>query len=367
MAEWTIFIDLLGKYGVWAVLLIPIGIIVYLLRVILDEDRSAAWRARIYKAIYRIAGTSEAEKKYIENDIASRINLARRSMPFGTEYLPKGIRIKWFETGQGETADIDENEIVVRLSPAESQEKNIVLITSALVKRTSLAGIRHIVTEPLEISLDLNLIKNLLKEVGDRRVLDWFFRNEYQPATDKSDEVGKWNEKVVEIDERGLFTRMLLVELDNYAKQIIGKASSPKMFDELAGFIDFLFKIATKSVGQETPLDFISRNIKLGVILVGETSKILRDGIYPYLDAFTYTMKRQLTSIYVIVFDKELLGSVDPQSYQRFVKETEMLSKEIEKQFKIEKDFALNYTCTDLSGKKRKAKIYHYIPRYIPQ
>lgn len=365
IAEWAILIDLLGKYGVWAVFLIPVAIIVYLLRVILDEDRSAAWRARIYKAVYRISGTSGAEKKYIENDITSRINLARRNMPFGTDYLPKGIKIKWFETGRGETADIDENEIVVRLSPAESQEKNIVLITNALVKRTSLAGIRHIVTEPLELSLDLNLVRNLLKEVGDRRVLDWFFRNEYQPAIDKSGEVKKWNEKVVEIDERGLFTRMLLVELDNYAKQIIGKAPSPEMFGELASLVDFLFKIATKGVGQNTPLDCISRNIKLGVILVGETSKIVHDGVYPYLKAFTYIMRRQLTSIYVIVFDKELLGATDPQSYQQFVEQTKMLSKEIEQRFQIEKDFALNYTCTDSSGNKRKAKISHYIPRYI--
>ena len=34
--------------------------------------------------------------------------------------------------------------------------------------------------------MDLNLIRNLLKEVGDRRVLDWFLRNEYQPNVDLS-------------------------------------------------------------------------------------------------------------------------------------------------------------------------------------
>ena len=117
-------IKLVTKYGVWGFLLIFGGIIVYLLRVILDEDRSDAWRARIYKAIYKISGKSEAEKKYIENDISSRINLARRNMPFGKEYLPKAIKVEWFESAEGETAQIKEDEIVVRLDPAESQEKN---------------------------------------------------------------------------------------------------------------------------------------------------------------------------------------------------------------------------------------------------
>ena len=134
-------IELISKYGPWGIF---IGTIYYLLKVILDEDRSAAWRARIYKAVYKISGKSEAEKKYIENDINSRINLARRNIPFGKEYLPKAIKVEWFESAEGETARIKEDEIVVRLDPAESQEKNIVLLANALVKQTSLTGIRHI-------------------------------------------------------------------------------------------------------------------------------------------------------------------------------------------------------------------------------
>ncbi len=199
-------IELISKYGAWGVLLIFIVIIYYLLRIILDEDRSAAWRARIYKAVYKISGKSEAEKKYIENDISSRINLSRRSMPFGKEYLPKAIKVEWFGDVEGEIAQIKENEIIVRLDPAESQEKNIVLLADALAKQTSLIGIRYILKKPLELSMDLNLIKNLLIEIEDRRVLDWFFRNEYRPNINKSEEIKEWNGKIVEIDEKGLFT-----------------------------------------------------------------------------------------------------------------------------------------------------------------
>jgi hypothetical protein len=194
-------IELVSKYGLRGILIICIGIIGYLLKVLLDEDRSAAWRARIYKAVYKISGKSEAEKKYIENDISSRINLACRKMPFGKENLPKAIKIEWFADIEGKTAHIKENEIVVRLDPAKSEEKNIVLVADTLVKQTSLVGIRHILNGPLEVSMDLNLIKNLLTEIGDRRVLDWFFRKEYQPNIDKMDEIKEWNSKIVEIDE----------------------------------------------------------------------------------------------------------------------------------------------------------------------
>ncbi len=364
ISDLATFIELVTKHWPWGVFLIFIGVIYYLLRVILDEDRSAAWRARIYKVVYKASGKSKAEKKYIENDIGSRINIARRNMPFGKEFLPKAIKIEWFEGREGETTYIKENEIVIRLDPAESQEKNVVLLTDALVKQTSLIGIRHILNKPLEFSMDLNLVKNLLKEIGNRRILDWFFRNEYQPNIDKTDEIKEWNGKVVEIDEKGLFTRLLLVELNDYSKRIMGKPSSSELFDEIAGLVNFLYKIATKTYGQDVPLDYVKRNVKTGVILVGETSKILHDGIKPYLKAFIYNMNQELTSIYLIQFDKELLGATNPQDYEDFVELTKGLDKKIEESSRVQKDFQLKYACTDTSGNKRKAKITRYIPEY---
>lgn len=365
ISDLVLLIEVVTKYRWWGILLLFILIIIYLLRVILDEDRSAAWRARIYKGIYKISGKSNAEKKYIENDINSRINLARRNMPFGKEHLPKAIKIEWFKSEKAETGRIKENEIVIRLDPAESQEKNIVVLANALVKQTALIGIRHILKEPLELSMDLNLIKNLFKEIGNRRLLDWFFRNEYLPAMDKSDEIREWNGKIVEIDERGLFTRLLLVELDNYSKKVMGKSARPEMFNEIAGLVGFLFKIAIKEYGQDVPLDYISQDIKIGMILVGETSKILYDGIYPYLKAFAYKMHQQLSSIYVIQFDKEFLGATDPETYEGFIEMTKKLDKKIEESFRIQKDFEIKYTCADSFGNKRKARISHYIPEYI--
>ena len=98
-------------------------------------------------------------------------------MPFGKEYLPKAIKVEWVKSDEeGRTAQIKENELLVRLDPAESQERNIVLLANALVKQTSLVGIRYILEEPLEISIDLNLVKNLLSEIGDKRILDWYLR-----------------------------------------------------------------------------------------------------------------------------------------------------------------------------------------------
>lgn len=360
----TAMIELIAKYSTEGIILALILLVIYLFRIILDEDRSAAWRARVYKEVYKLSGKSKAEKKYIENDINSRINLARRKMPFGREHLPKSIKVEWFEGGDGQTSSIKENEIVIRLDPMETQEKNIILLTEALVKQTSLVGIRYVLDESLEFSMDLNLVKNLLTEIGDRQILDWFLRNEYQPSVEQSEELKEWNEKIVEIDERGLFTRLLLVELDDYSKRIMGKTPSPEMFDEIAGLVDFLYKIAIRKHRQEVPLDYISKNIKTAVIPVGVTSKIL-SGIERYLLAFAYKMEMQLSSIYVLVWDKEFLSDSAPEAYQKFVDMTEKLDNKIQRTFQVFKDFGpIKYSYIDSDGNKRKAKITRYIPEY---
>jgi len=362
ISDLAILIELISKYGPWGIVLI---IVVYLLRAISDEDLSAAWRARIYYVKYKISRKGEAEKKYIQNDISSRINLARRDMPFGKETLPKAIKIEWVGDQKEEVSYIKENEIIIRLDPAELQEKNIILLTSALVRRTCLVGIRHILSEPLELSMDLNLVKNLLIEIGDRRILDWFFRNEYQPNIDKSDQLREWNSKIVEIDERGLFTRLLLVELDDYSKRVIGKPANPQMFSEISGLVDFLFKISTKAYGYDAPLNYTSQNIRIGVILVGETSKVILSGVGPYLTAFAYNLQRQLSSIYMIKWDRELLGALDSEAFEEFSKMTERLDETIKKLFRISTDFELKYTCIDSKGNKRKGNITRYIPKYV--
>lgn len=85
----------LGKaYGpIFAVIAISIIVIIFLLRVLLDEDRSSKWRARINKVLYQLSKKREYEKKYISNDINSSINQARKKLNYASEVLPEGVRV----------------------------------------------------------------------------------------------------------------------------------------------------------------------------------------------------------------------------------------------------------------------------------
>jgi len=307
-----------------------------------------------------VSGRRDAEKKYIAEDINGRINLARRRLHQGRTALPRAVNVEWVEGNPEGTYDIAEGEFVVRLDPSAAQEKNIAKLAMAVVGRTTLIGIRHLVEVPLQKAIDLNLVRTVLREVGDRKVLDWFFQEEYIPGTKESD-IDKWNREVVEIDERGLFTRLLLVELDAFAKRIAGMVPRPYMMGEIENLVHFLYTIATKQVGQDVPLRFIRAHMGIGVILVARTSTLLTEGVEPYVKAMNYHVQRQLNSVYVIVFDEELLRDADEEAHRQFVKLTRELDREILQSSLIIKDFSLSYSCVDQQGRKRNAMCTRYL------
>lgn len=349
---------LLWQYGPTAGLL---AAIIFMFRVVMDEDRSSIWRGRIFHGLYKISGRREDEKKYIANDINGRINLARRTLHFGETALPKAIRVEWVEDDKKEgTYDIAEGEFVVRLDPSAGQERNVAQLAMAVVGRTALLGIRPLIELPLQKSFDLNLVRNVLREVGNQKVIDWFYQNEYLPITNQSD-ITAWNREIVEIDERGLFTRILLVELDAFAKRIAGMVPKPFMSGEIEQLVHFLFRIATKQAGQNVPLELDKAFISIGIILVAKTDKILLEGVEPYLKAMNYNVQQKLNAVYVLIFEKEFLKELDEKAHGKFVQSTNALDQQILNSSLVVKDFSHKYTCVDQQGNKRRAVCTRYL------
>jgi len=353
--------SLFYQYGPISVLLaVLIFVFVYMFRVIMDEDKSALWRARVSYALYKISGQREHEKKYISNNINSRINLARRALHFGKSALPQSLGVEWAENQPASVYTLKDVDFIVRLDPSECQERNITKLATAVVCRTALLGTRHLITTPLRESLDLNLVRNLLQGVGDQAVIDWFLKHEYVPAV-QDPAIDTWNREIVEVDERGLFTRILLVELDAFSKRIAGLAPRPFMMGEIEELVHFLYRIATKKVGQKVPLTYVKAYIAVGVILVAKTDTILLEGLEPYVKCMNYHVQNRLDAVYVIVFDKELLQDTDEEAYRQFVQLTNALDQQILNSSLVAKDFSVRYSCLDQAGRRRKAICTRYL------
>ena len=327
---------------------------------LLDEDKSALWRARFYKVAFELTGKKDKEKKFISNDVKGKLNLARRAMHFGQSILPRAIDVVWVDNISPAAADIKEGEFIVRLDPAASQEKNIVSLATLLVQKTTLQGIRHSVDKPIQVAIDMNLVKHLIRELGNKNVLDWFLSNEYQHTVNTDKDCKHRNEQLLAIDERGLFTRLLLVELDEFSKKIYGMAPKQVMATEVCGFIDFLHTLVTRQAKQIVPLQFAKTYFRINIILVAKTDKILYTGVGPYVFAMNTSLNKKLDTVYVLIFDKDWLGEVDIPALEDFKSKVAALQQELNTRTIAVKDFSLDFHYIDQTGKHRRATCIRY-------
>ena len=88
------------------------------------------------------------------------------------------------------------------------------------------------------------------------------------------------------------------------------------MTGEIEGLVSFLHKIATKQLGQDVPLQYCKALIRIAVLLVAETSKLLQKGITPYVTCVHSNVQKEVEAVYVITFDKDFLGETDPEARQ---------------------------------------------------
>ena len=353
-------LELIGKYGPWALACL---LALWFIVIISDEDRSARFRARIYGALHRVTGRTEHEKKYIANDIKASINIARKNMCPGRTSPAQAVDVLWVEGGEGRCDDIKEGEFIVRLDPREHQARNIALLATAVVKRTTLTGIRHSVEKPLETAIDLNVVRYLLQHTGNRTALDWFLKNEYRPVIEGDPNTTTRNGQILDIDERGLFTRVLLIELEDFGKRIYGRPPRPYMAGEIEGLVEFLYKIATKQVGHDVPLQYYRAFIRVAVVIVAKTAKVLRS-TRPYVLAVQRNMTAEPYSIYVLALDKEWLGESNPEKEKLFRDQLESLSDELQSGTVATKDFDVKYACTDTAGNRRTCRCIRFVTAF---
>ena len=337
-----------------------LSLVVFLFRILIDEDRSRLWRARISYAAYKLTGNRDSEKRYISDDVRSRINLARRKFSHGAQDPPKAVSVDWVDEEPGTTYDIGEGEFVVRLQSSGEQEKNIVDLAIAVTKRTTLPGVRTVMEQPLRVAVTLNLVQSILRMIKNKAALEWFFENRLSPILQHKEELRREFERIEDIDERGLFTHILLVELEEFGEVILGRTPRPYMFGDVQGLVDFLHRVATKRPGQNIPLEYRRAYIKIAIILVAKTERILNEGIEPYVKAMTYRANRDFKTVYVLGYDKEVLSEKDFLSYEEFRNLISQLDKELDL-FPVQKDFSIDYSCIDQQGKQRKATCTRYI------
>jgi hypothetical protein len=322
-----------------SIILILLSFFSFLIQLIFDDDEREKVQATINKILFSINPSKKNEKEYISSDINSKINNAIKKYNFAFEIIPNKIHVQWVINKREEIKEIKNDDFIIVLDESQQQESNIVSMTKLLIKRTTLLGIRHIIGNDLQKIIDINVIKNIIIDLQNKHLIDWFFEKEYNKIVYKNEDRKKLNEKILPIDQKGLLMRIFLVELIDFSNVIAGKPATPDLLNEIEDYLEYLYHIANKDLFEEVPLPFNRSIINSSIILIAKSAKISQSAD-PYINKIRERIELDDKSIYLLIY-RSIIEGKEYLIYPNLLMIYDYFNKK--KDYKLE--YNLEYNC----------------------
>jgi hypothetical protein len=187
------------------------------------------------------------------------------------------------------------------MEDTNDQTRNILLATRVALPHVVCPTLRNNVGMHLQSAIDLTVLQSLADGLG-RHARPLFQRYFLAPEFEAEHRTAELFAKLVEIDTKGIFVFLFLEELNLLGERVFRTADLSDKSAEVEKFLDFLLTVARRDLGEEIDLEFLSKEFKVGIVLVAKTAKAQAQGIVPYLKAVDYSIAHGTESIYLFGF-----------------------------------------------------------------
>jgi small subunit ribosomal protein S1 len=294
------FLNLIQAIG-W-----PGGILIILVYIfVLNPEKGERFLSLLAKLFSKISGT--AEKVTTAQGIQSKINSFIKSINSEVEnLLPYRLKIKWISEKIDKPSFIKDGRVIVMLKYHQNWDENLSRATLLYMKEAVIPEARQHIHFKLSESIDLMMTKKALYSFAEARSsFNYFLREILHPKIENDTKIKDFCTVIANLEERGLFTRVLLRELKELGYKRAGLAETGDTVFETGKFTKFLTEIAQKERGENVPLTFVGRYIKIAVILVARPETEIW-GIDPFIRRIREKIKERLNVIYIFARGKNI-------------------------------------------------------------
>ncbi len=281
------------QWGGWATL----GAFVWY--VYAHGEKVDSWFARIEKFLIHLG--FRRDKKFIKKDVRSKINIASKRINKEADGLiTKGVEILWVNQENVESF-LRKGKVIIRMRPHENHDENVVNAVTHYVKTGVLHTSKRYLPEKVKEAVNLALTKKiLLEESEDSTSLEYFGLQALNPSLESDLELKKIFSIIQKMEEKGLFTRILLREIRMLGKKLYPSEASDAVLRETKNFFDFLEPFAChEKDGDITDWNFIDKDIQVGIMYVAKKEKLNNEGLTPYIKRVTGKFDQGCKKIYL--------------------------------------------------------------------
>jgi small subunit ribosomal protein S1 len=325
-----------------------IWIIVYLF--VLNPEKGERFISFIAKIFSKISRT--AEKVTTAKGIEGKINSFIKKINSEVEnLLPYRLKIKWISENIDKASFINNGKVVVMLKYHLNQDENLSRATLLYMKEAVIPEARPHISSDLSESIDLMMTKKALYSLAEARSsFGYFVREILGPVTEKNQRIKEFCNVIENLEERGLFTRVLLRELKELGYRRAGLTETGDTVFETEKFTMFLNKIAQKERGEDVPLTFNERYIKIAIILVAKPETEIW-GSEPFIKRIKEHIKKGVGVIYIFARGKNIELAKEITKECKKMIELAQIHKEEEFPTWVDRDIVKGY-CTIFYNRK---------------
>lgn len=256
------------------------GLVVYL--ILTNPDKSKRWAAifcDLFSFIFK-----KLKYNATQYSIESKINDFVDRLSKSSDVEPTKVKIKWAGRNEEEKCYFEEDQVVLVMRDREYRNKNFVHAAYFFTSSTLLWRTKRHISQKQSQAIDIYTTKKII-ENEDSSSLRIFMQEYFQPLLEDV-QIRELVDKFIEIDQSGFYTNILITELTYLGQKTLMDARTQDIIIEVKNLIQFLYRFATREVGDESTLDiFIGKYCRCSI-------KIVSTAIVRYLDRAEGPTKR---------------------------------------------------------------------------
>lgn len=213
---------------------------------------------------------------------------------FENPILPN-CKIEWV-TSENQQNILKEGEAIICLSfDKKDHNLNFYNATLNFVQTALIAKAKDYLNKSSSKAIDL-LTTHIILRNNRKEVLTTFRKK----LKEFDEETKKEFETLAPTNDKGLFLNILLPEFHFYGELIDTLPPSSEFSTEANGLFHWFKELATREFDERTNLKYISKNLKVGVILVGKDETWESQGAAAYTKWADYYATENYNSVYVL-------------------------------------------------------------------
>ena len=292
--------------------LVPTVLLVILILIVQDSSRAYALKKLVTKPFFR--AFRWFSKTYVSSEISGTINSYFKNSIYNLMVHDPNteVKIKWVSKTKDPYFKKD-GSLILRIKEDDDQTKNILSAAQIAIPQIVCPLTRLHVDNHVFAAIDLTIMQNIADKIG--RHGKFVFRKYFlEPETKNESRIGELIAKLIILDKHGLFTPILINELELVGEGLYAESDTKDYTSETIKFIEYLLTIVNRERRANIELNYVEGPFKVGTILLAKTERATTQGLRPYLRRLRIKIENGCETIYLISYPNSF------NFYQRLIR-----------------------------------------------